>query len=337
MTSKKILIIGYNLFDYLNSIVRAFEQNGLVTIKHEHDNLRAMKGRHPNPLKAFRASLKLNRLNKKVIQKVHMEKPDYILVINSEPLFPETVHILKKQCPCAVWLVDGYNYLEFLPEAINAYDHQLVFEPTDTRYLPKAHYLNYGADPHHYHPDGLDKLYDLTFVGNGHENRLPILDRIALISEQYPWNFAVFGKFQWFLSSRRGRLYRRKYPHLAECIKINRIMNPLEINRIYNQSRLNLNIHHEQSVQGVNPRTFEIPASGSCMLVDRQPLLPDYLIEGQECLAYDNLDELINVVNQYIHNKTALDNIAHSGYQKVIQNHTFKNRCGVILDILNHS
>lgn len=333
---KKIVIIGYNLFGYLDSLARGFEEHGIKAVLHEHINLWTLKARHPNPMKAFKALLKLKRINKKVIQKIDAEKPDYILVINAEALFPETVACLKKYCPTAVWLVDGYTSLQFTPETIRMFDYHFTFEPSDTRYLPGAKYLTYGADTKHYHPVPAQKLYDVTFTGNGHENRLAVLERIAAVSMGTKWNFSVFGKFQWFLSSRRGRMYRKKYPNLTKCIKLNRIMEPSEINLIYNQSRINLNIHHPHSIIGVNPRTFEIPASGSCLLVDRQPILSDLLIDGQDCLAYGSFDEMIRVIDGSVFDENRLQRIAQSGYQKVIHNHTFGNRCKVLLDTLSH-
>ena len=50
--------------------------------------------------------------------------------------------------------------------------------------------------------------------------------------------------------------YKIKRKELGKHIQ-NYNIPPSEVNKIYNSTKINLNIHHPQSKEGLNPRTFE--------------------------------------------------------------------------------
>ena len=74
-----------------------------------------------------------------------------------------------------------------------------------------------------------------------------------------------------------------------ECC-INRSVAPREVNAYYNRSKICLNIHHEQSQEGCNPRFFEIMGTGGFQLVDDNSYVRDKI--GSTLIRYSDYEDL---------------------------------------------
>lgn len=136
----------------------------------------------------------------------------------------------------------------------------------------------------------------------------------------------------------------------------NRNVSPDEVNRLYNRSRVVLNIHQEQQKDGANPRTFEILGSGAWQVCDANPYIEkmfsavesscqreqsqDYLNSAErrrdkseaQMGLFHSIDELFACIDEALLNdKTAA---AQQAREKMLQKHTFDVRMKEVLNVL---
>ena len=332
--AKRILICGHNLYGYHESMADGFAAHGWNASCFAHENTSIRKLESHNWFKRKQAVCRIRQINHDLLELAARERPDVTLCINAEALLPETIQALNAKSTPVLWLADAFRNIKQDRQTLELFSRIFVFEPTDTAILPQAVYLPYGADVTRYHPLTVEKKYDVTFVGADHVNRLPILNEISRFCAENGWSFGVLGPFRSFQRLLRGRRVRREFPWLAQAIVCNRKLTPDEVNGVYNSSRINLNIHHEQSVEGVNPRTFEIPASGGFQLVDRKPSLNRALSEGQEVACYEGMDDVKEKIRYYLSHAAEREKIAVAGMERVHACHTFRNRCRTVLDLV---
>lgn len=85
----------------------------------------------------------------------------------------------------------------------------------------------------------------------------------------------------------------------------------------------------------INYRNFETMGCGTTLLTSHNPYYINLgMINGENCLIWNNLTELSNIASYAIKNKEWRDQIAHAGYQLVVNNHTYKNRAQTILEMI---
>ena len=331
----KILICGHNLYGYLDAMARGFIEAGADVAVYEHENTNVLKLHYRNWFKRKRAEFKINRINRCLRETVATFRPDILLGINGEVLLERTVAELSCSLHTVLWIVDAVANIKLPMSTIARFGKVYVFEPADLTVVPGASYLAYGVDESCYQSladsEG-PKEYDLSFVGSAHDNRLPILEEVARFCAGAGFRFGVFGPFKPFAGFIRGRACRHRFPHLARALVRNRKLTPAEVNEVYNISTINLNIHHEQSVEGLNPRTFEIPAAGGFELVDFKPRLADYFRDGEDLVSYRDLTDLTEKIRYYLSNDRERSAIAAHGCRTARTQHTFTSRCRRILE-----
>ena len=328
---KKVVVVGYDHYGYPNSIASGFRHIGCEAELFSHPVVIVSKLKRINPIRRWILEQRIKRINADLVAKCESWGAEIVLVINGEAILRETIKKIKELAKVAVWIVDSLDHPTVAKDRLDEYDHAFVFEPADVASLRKASYLPYGADTSAYRKLNLDFDYDLSFVGRGHGDRLPRLDALAAFCEAKNINFAVFGPFRRFARRFKRRSAMQDFPALGRAIKLNGKLKPQQINEIYNRSRINVNMHHHQSKQGLNPRTFEILASGSLLLTDWKPQLNHFFEVGEELAAYKNEDELFRLVTTLLGDERKQARLRAAGYAKVLQSHTFADRCKEIV------
>lgn len=84
----------------------------------------------------------------------------------------------------------------------------------------------------------------------------------------------------------------------------------------------------------VTRRIFEGMACGKLVLCDRlneSKKLHELFIDGEDIIYYDNIVDCINKLNYYQENSEERERIAKNGYNKVLENHTQKQRVEFII------
>lgn len=349
----KILINGPNFFQYNNMIARAFNDLGVeVKISNWPDfngNLiYRSKFIFYNKIAKFDDSTliynllenKIRDYNNKLLQDANYFKPDIVLTLKGDIIFPETVKKLKMNTNSVqiIWCYDSALRYNNILSGGRYYDFFYTFEPTDIQKLKKfnikAEFLPMAFDPNYYFKlNNNTKNIDLSFIGN--LNLYPYRKELLenLIIKYQDLNIKIWNKSWTWYNLFSIYEYKIKRKKLGNNIN-NYNISPNIINEIYNNSKICLNIHHPQSQAGLNPRTFEILGAGGFELVEYKMGLDDLFEIGNEIECYENKTELFEKIEFYLDHENKRDKIAQFGHEKAMKNHTFENRAKKIIENL---
>jgi spore maturation protein CgeB len=269
-------------------------------------------------------------------------KPDLVLVLAQAPLTAETLWSLKKDSDSlwAFWFVEDYRIFHYVEEVAPLYD--LFFhiqgpymkEKIQHWGLQRAWYLPPAADPLFFRPriqTPPEYRAQVSFMGAGYPNRRRILADLLtnywLKSERAAEDFKIFGS-GWANSE----------PVVTERLfEKGRRVSPEECSLIYAGSQINLNIHssngfgfHPDSAF-VNPRTFELAASGAFQLVDRRPLLAEVFSE-EEVAVLDQPEQLPEKIEYYLARPKLRQDMGAAARARVIAQHQYTHRLEAILE-----
>lgn len=99
-----------------------------------------------------------------------------------------------------------------------------------------------------------------------------------------------------------------------------------EMPKVFNLSRINLNITMRSIESGLPLRCFDILGCGGFLMTNYQPELEDMFVIGRDLEAYSSIDELIDKCSYYLSHEDERAAIARSGYEKVCSAHTHFHR-----------
>lgn len=367
----KAVLVGPEFHNYNDSIAKAFEQEDIPTavMPFKEQAFSTARQRYwklqseiesdiSNPLRrgvrrVGRGVLfpdwsiqpeipKLRVYGRKLIKTLEANKPEILVVIKGTSLLPETLRRLKKSLPSLtliLWAQDSVTRYPIVLSGIQLYDLVFVFEPSDVEFLTKrgveARYLPMGFDPAIYRPlreAPKKKVWNAVFVGEGRPERCSALELLGkrLSSLDRRLNIGIFGD-RWDQFERR--LMDSSGDRISWAIHDCNCP-PDDVNRIYNESEICLNLHHPQSKEGLNPRTFEIPGAGSLEIVDKRPALHSMFEEGKEIVSFDSFENLSSEIVSLLDDPGGRAKIADSGHQRAIKEHTFSHRVKEILSRL---
>jgi len=109
-----------------------------------------------------------------------------------------------------------------------------------------------------------------------------------------------------------------------------------EMPYVFRNSKINLNISLRSIKTGIPLRAFDIMGSGGFLLSNYQQELFEYFIPDEDFVYYSDSQDLLEKVEYYlIHDKERIQ-IAKNGCEKVRNQHSFKQRVNVILDIVQN-
>jgi spore maturation protein CgeB len=106
-----------------------------------------------------------------------------------------------------------------------------------------------------------------------------------------------------------------------------------EVPKLYNASKINLNITVHQSKGAVSQRPYDISAAGAFCLSDYRWELGNQFILGEEMICYRNLNELKELVKYYLDHPRERREAAKRARKRVLRDHTYRIRMEQMLDI----
>lgn len=265
-------------------------------------------------------NLSIAEYNKKLIQLNNTIKFDLIIFIGAKTVTEKTLSEIKSKK--VLWFMDGVKYYEKLLPKFNYFEHVFIFEPTDLNYLKENNIhnvsiLNLGFNKKRFFPIQDSIKYDFSFVGSYYPNREEILNFVNNNNS----NGVIYGDFK-----------KSIYPKL-KAVNAKSQINIKQTNSLFNQSFCNLNIHHPQSIEGLNVRTFEILGSGNLQFVENKKNALDFFEDGKDLIFYDSKEELLEKIQFYLSNKSLAENIRINGYNNAIKYHTWTNRMEQLIKI----
>lgn len=315
----KAAIIGTDNAEYPSfsfQCKKAFEKLGFETNYFSYRYLKLHKTKFTNSI-----------LNKIIMKKVIDYNPDILFVNKGETILPSVIKKISNSGIKTInWIIDepfGRFYKNNKINNIDEYDYFFVFDPyylDDLKKInPYSYYLPCAADPENVHVeimpfDKRNYISEVSFIGSHEKKRENLLKNLT------NYNLNIWG-------------YRWKNIKNNELIKHTKknIPKGKEMCRLFNLSKINLNIHALHSITGVNLRTFEIPATKSFMLCDYFSEVPKLFRITKEIVCYNDLNDLKQKINYYLDNEEERNNIALAGYKRVLKEHTVLHRIKEII------
>jgi spore maturation protein CgeB len=245
-----------------------------------------------------------------------------MLVIGAKTIYPETVQSFRGRK--IFYFIDALPRYESVYPIIPLFDEYFLFEPTDVKIVKdkfglNAHFLTLAYSPSRYFKKNITHdVYDFSFVGSNYPKREEYLDSLLSVSE----NLCLYGDF-----------YKSKYRTLRKKTKKVNAPFPL-VNDLYNQSRININIHHPQSKEGLAIRTFEIIGAGGFQLVERQKAALEFFEENKHMAFYDSKEEFVDKADYFLKHDGLRKQIAENCYYLAMQKHTWKHRMKEMFEMM---
>lgn len=344
---KKFLLSIPPYYGIDRSIARAFERNGVEAVLASYRykpyfwerTIRLLSNKVLPLKRLIQPLLKIPLVleNRNFIKIAERSKPDCIFIVKGDTLFPQTIRYLKSKyrVPCISYQwddplyssagqdgIDDYRRKNF-QGGMHDYDHVFVFDKHHVEKLKKkgvaASYLPLATDEEVYRAIDLSDEernkygFDVCFVGMPNDNRVEALNRLN------GFNVGVFGDFwERYLLKMPLRYFKGK-------------ANGSRVIKIYRGSKIALNIHHPQSVQGLNTRAFDIPSCGAFQIMDYKEGVEELFDLGQEIVCYHCLEELGDLVRFYLSHPEIRSRIAEKGQERVRREHTWYHRIATVM------
>lgn len=257
---------------------------------------------------------------------------DAIIVDNCPPYHPE--YLRKLFVYKVLRIADGpmsaydrdFAYL-------HAYDHVLYHSPAYSPEITMEEKLRYcGARNSDFWPLALldaafdpakteetilaeERDIDVIFIGALHVNKMPIL---AKVKRALGRRFRLYG-----LASLKRNVYfnlRFGFPGWVRTVPFNAYV-PL-----YQRSKVGINAHNRGDYTVGSYRLFELPGNGVMQISDGGEYLNAFFTVGEEIVAYNSGDELIDKIRHYLDHGTERRRIALNGFRRVMRDHRFSDR-----------
>ena len=106
--------------------------------------------------------------------------------------------------------------------------------------------------------------------------------------------------------------------------------------RIYSSTLVNLNIHEAYQRQyggDCNERTFKIPLCGGFEVTDNVSCIKNYLVPDKEIVIAQDKNDWFDKIDYYIRNPEKRLPIISAGRDRVLREHTYKNRVNQLIEI----
>lgn len=108
-----------------------------------------------------------------------------------------------------------------------------------------------------------------------------------------------------------------------------------EMPKVFQASRINLNMTMRPIETGLSQRIWDVPACGGFLLTNYQAEIPDYFEVGKDLETYESMEELEEKVQYYLTHEEERMEIAINGYEKTAASHTYEMRLAQMIKILS--
>lgn len=315
-----VLIAGPSFYHYLSALKNLFLSNGCRCHVVEYN----YKGSFFSK-KADRINIQL--FNQEIINQARKQKVGKAIIVLGKRVRKATLLSLKDMnIRIILFLQDGLY--RSIPDysVLSLFDKILLFEDTDREMLSEIGIYNtsfFGSAVSFqtYFPCAPERQehIDISFVGRIDRQRERIINEII---KSFPdLKIKVYGNYLFKRTPRRWMAYLfRGYRYCYQ----NRTIPFKDVNTLYHQSKICLNIQHSQSKWGCNPRTYEILASKSFQLTSSTPFI-EKEFEGGGLATFQSIDELKAKIDRYRSDPELRRYHAEIGYQYVKQ-HAYEKK-----------
>lgn len=108
-----------------------------------------------------------------------------------------------------------------------------------------------------------------------------------------------------------------------------------EAPQIFANSKINLNISLRSILTGIPLRAFDIMGCGGFLISNYQEDFLEYFEENEDFVIYYGYEDLIEKIKFYLSHDEERERIARNGHYKVSKEHTYLQRVGQILEVVD--
>ncbi|MHB1545350.1 MAG: CgeB family protein [bacterium] len=279
-----------------------------------------------------------NLMSEALLSSVFNDPPDLIIFMAQSPASERTLSKLRSMgIKTAYWFVEDFRTLTYWNTIVKNVDYFFTIQKDDFFEDLK----NIGADNYYYLPlaclpgfhkkitkpnkeDELKYGSDVSFAGAGYFNRKNVFAKLL------DFNFKIWGN-DWHAG----------LPLSLFIQEGGKRFNEEEAVKIYNYSKININLHssiwhRDINPNGdfLNPRVYEILACGGFQLVDRRKYLNGAFEDGKDLVVFESVDDLRKKIKYYLANENERLAIAERGRETATKNHTYERRIKEMMGII---
>ncbi|MCK4257689.1 MAG: glycosyltransferase [Halanaerobiales bacterium] len=260
-----------------------------------------------------------------LMEKTKKFKPSIIVVFGHDA-HPITETLKTFGVPIGLWVVNDPYSLSNYEQKVKYYNFIITQESScllfyrKKRDTPSIH-CPLAVNINNYYPMETSYEYDICFVGNAWPGRVGFFN--SLIPSLHGKKIIIIGN---------GWYKLKHYQEIKSHFRLE-IMEPLEVTRYYNRSKIVLNVHRDNNDVNRNPenipaytpnnRTFDIGACKAFQLITHRRDLKKYYDLNKEIVSYNNLKDLIQKINYYLTNEQLRNEIAEQAYKRTLLDHTY--------------
>lgn len=108
-----------------------------------------------------------------------------------------------------------------------------------------------------------------------------------------------------------------------------------EMPRVFNRSKININITLRSITSGIPLRCLDIMGAGGFLLSNYQPELAEFFVPDEEFVYFENEQDLLEKIQYYLEHDDERKRIAYNGWQKVQQFFSYETQFSLIRDTVN--
>lgn len=202
-------------------------------------------------------------------------------------------------------------------ESFFSFEHYYLFsiEESFVGQRKNTFYIPWCFEPEVFCDKGLERTYDVSFVGRLDEAREAFFLELA-----EDITIDVWGDEGWRKLSHPNLVFHGS----ADPRK--------ETPDIYNRSKIVICPNAAQFENGISERLYNVMACGACAATDRIPILDKHFVAGQELISYGSAQELKSEIIHVLSSHNAQQAMARAGREKVLVNHTYRRVLEQVLE-----
>lgn len=275
---------------------------------------------------------KRESLNRQIILIYESFQPDIVYVSQGLHIFESTISQICENTFTALSLSDMISLFPEIPSTFPYYDVIYSYDKADIEQLQSmghnAKFKPAGYNSSIYYKQNVKKDCDISFVGTMYSERVEILQQLIKVFPDREWE--IYGEYaplrfpikwiKWRFSIEH-KYFRNKY------------LDPVEVNSLYNRSKIVLNIVRANQRDGWSARLPQISGSGTFQITDYLETV-DRIFGNCVCM-FDGFEDLVEKIKYFLQHDEKREMIAQKGYTKVTAEYSLNSIMKILLEDYN--